>query len=269
MKNMQFHFSKYHGTGNDFILIDNRDLQINKHAQALFANMCHRRFGIGADGVILLQSHESCDFEMVYINADGREGSMCGNGGRCVAQFALDLGVVAQGQPMTFMAVDGVHHAKSIAGEIELEMQEAAFPAQSLDGWFMNTGSPHHLELVSSLADFPVLDKGKALRWHEAYQPGGTNVNFIEIRGTNALFVRTYERGVEDETFSCGTGVTAAAILYHTLHHSNESAGEVAIETLGGHLKVSFTLGDGLFQKVLLTGPAVKTFEGKYSQDKN
>lgn len=266
---MQIQFSKYHGTGNDFILIDNRNLKINKNEQGLFAAMCHRRFGIGADGVILLQGHDTCDFEMVYINADGKEGSMCGNGGRCVAQFALDLGVVAQGLPMTFMAVDGVHHAKAIAGEIELEMQTAAFPTPSLDGWFMNTGSPHHLIIVNDLADFPVFEKGKELRWHEAYQPGGINVNFVEIRSTNALFVRTFERGVEDETFSCGTGVTAAAMLYHTLHHSSATAGEVVIETLGGHLKVSFTSKAGLFQNVFLTGPAVKTYQGEYSPGKN
>lgn len=241
-------------------MIDNRAQIVHKSQQALFAHWCDRRFGIGADGVILLQTHPDHDFEMVYINADGREGSMCGNGGRCTVQFAHDLGII-DGKTR-FLAIDGVHHADMVDGMVHLEMQSVGFPEKAPEGGFyLNTGSPHHLAWVAELDTFDVANKGKALRWHPHYAPGGTNVNFLEKRGDNLLAVRTFERGVEAETFSCGTGVTAAALLLaYELHW--EGNFEVSIQTAGGMLKVRANRTDTGYSNVFLIGPASRVFEG-------
>lgn len=253
-------FYKYQGTGNDFVMIDNRAGIVHKSQQALFAQWCDRRFGIGADGVILLQLHADYDFQMVYINADGREGSMCGNGGRCTVQFAQDLGIIENST--RFLAVDGEHHAELLDGLVQLEMQSAALPESAPDGGhYLNTGSPHHLAWVTHLDDFNVDVIGKSLRWHQHYAPGGTNVNFLERRGTHQLAVRTYERGVEAETYSCGTGVTAAALL---LAYESGWQGdfEVDIHTAGGQLKVKAKRHASGFSDIHLTGPAKRVFEG-------
>lgn len=254
-------FYKYQGTGNDFVMIDNRSGSIHKSQQELFARWCDRRFGIGADGVILLQLHPDYDFEMVYINADGKEGSMCGNGGRCTVQFAYDLGIISK--KTSFMAVDGVHQATLENNKVQLEMQSTGFPAKApSEGFFLNTGSPHHLAWVTELAHFDVETVGKQLRWHAHYQPGGTNVNFLEKTGSQSLSVRTYERGVEAETYSCGTGVTAAALLlaYESGWHG---AFQVDIQTSGGQLQVKAVRTEHGFEQIYLIGPAQQVFEGR------
>lgn len=253
-------FFKYHGTGNDFVMIDNRDLAIDRKEQLLFGSWCDRRFGIGADGVILLQNHPDYDFEMVYINADGREGSMCGNGGRCVVQFAHDLGII---QASTrFLAVDGVHTAEINHDLVSLAMQPASFPEAAIEeGFYLDTGSPHHLAWVDGLADYDVDGVGKTIRWHSHYAPVGTNVNFLERIAEKTLRVRTFERGVEAETYSCGTGVTAAALLL-AFQEEWTLPFEVEILTSGGLLKVQAKKVKNGFEDIRLIGPAVQVYQG-------
>jgi diaminopimelate epimerase len=258
---MDLIFRKYQGTGNDFIMIDNRALVIDRSEQALFASWCDRRFGIGADGVILLQNHPQYAFEMVYINADGREGSMCGNGGRCAVQFAHALGLVEVAQSFVFIAVDGPHQAHISGDLVHLQMIDVGLPEKALEGWYLNTGSPHHMEVVTGLSDFPVSDRGFVLRWHEHYAPGGTNVNFVEILDKHVIKVRTFERGVEAETYSCGTGVTAAALLVDTLHNGRGNS-TIEVHTAGGVLRVSFEKTATAYQNIVLIGPAKEVFQG-------
>lgn len=255
---MNIPFYKYQGTGNDFVLIDNRNNLFDRERRDLVASICHRRFGIGADGFILLQNKEGYDFEMVYYNADGNESTMCGNGGRCIVQFAYDLGVI--GSQTRFLAVDGPHDAQVSDGLVHLHMIDVRPMAEKgTNAYFLNTGSPHYVEHVQNIEQFPVVDSGKKIRYSDAFQPGGTNVNFMqEVDG--ALFVRTYERGVEDETYSCGTGVTAAAIAASVLGKTSP----VSVKTLGGDLRVSYTKNtDGSYSDVYLIGPAVKVFQGE------
>ncbi len=251
-------FAKYQGTGNDFILIDDRAETFPLQNQALIAQLCHRRFGIGADGLILLRSDPSYDFRMVYINADGAEGSMCGNGGRCIVQFAHDLGLFEQ--ETRFMAVDGEHTATIDWDTVSLKMMDVDTTGQRAEFTFLNTGSPHVVQFVEALDTLDVVTTGRPMRYSEALQPGGANINFVEPLVDNALFVRTYERGVEDETYSCGTGVTAAALV---AHGQLGLTTPIAIQTLGGNLSVSFTpMPNGGFEQVYLQGPAIRVFTG-------
>lgn len=256
-------FAKYQGTGNDFILIDDRNNTFPTHNQSLVAQLCHRRFGIGADGLILLQNHPGYDFRMVYFNADGAEGSMCGNGGRCIVRFAHDLGVIKT--HTRFLAVDGEHLAEVDGDLVRLKMsdvsgQPTGSADQQTDYSFLHTGSPHVVKFLDDLATYDVVGEGRQLRHDAAFSPGGTNVNFAERVNGNGLFVRTYERGVEDETYSCGTGVTAAALIAHRQHNL---ASPVAIRTIGGQLRVAFTpKSDGSFTDIYLIGPAQRVFTG-------
>ncbi len=247
-------FYKYQGTGNDFVMIDNRDGQFPV-SQAYIEHLCHRRFGIGADGLILLQNDPDYDFRMVYFNADGREGSMCGNGGRCTVRFAEDLGIFSGST--TFIAVDGAHEATANSEVIALKMGEVHSLEQHEEYDFMNTGSPHYVKYVSDISNFDVFNEGRKIRYADEWvKRGGTNVNFVELLENETLYVRTYERGVEDETYSCGTGVTACALSAH-LKYNKQSP--VKIITNGGNLQVSF---DKDFQNIRLIGPAVRVFEG-------
>ena len=247
---MEIQFSKYQGTGNDFIIIDNRDENIVL-SNAQIAFLCDRRFGVGADGLIMLGTTNDYDFSMAYYNADGTEGSMCGNGGRCLVQYAHDHGIVKE--HYLFIAIDGPHEAKIESnGWIHLKMSDVN-KVEVGEGFFVaNTGSPHYVQLVKDIKQFDVFAKGKSIRYNERFKADGVNVNFIEFQQDH-LFVRTYERGVENETYSCGTGVTAAAITTH-LHKTGVH--RVAIQTLGGALAVSFNnQGGGHFNDIWLQGP--------------
>ncbi|MFA8299490.1 MAG: diaminopimelate epimerase [Hyphomicrobiales bacterium] len=256
---MKIHFYKYHGTGNDFIMIDNRENRFPQDPD-IITNLCHRRFGIGADGLILLQNHSQYDFNMVYFNSDGHQSSMCGNGGRCIVAFAYHLGIIKD--ECKFEAIDGEHSASIISSNkdqatVKLRMQDVNSISHSDGEYFLNTGSPHVVKLVDNVNCYDVNKHGKDIRNSEKYAPHGTNVNFIEKSG-DKLIVRTFERGVEEETWSCGTGVTAASIVLSTL----EDANEVNIITKGGELKVYLEKEKNLFTNLYLQGPAVKTFEG-------
>ncbi|MEZ0611524.1 diaminopimelate epimerase [Fibrella sp. WM1] len=253
-------FYKYQGTGNDFVLIDDRAQTFPAHDQALIAHLCHRRFGIGADGLILLQNHPDYDFRMVYFNADGAEGSMCGNGGRCIVRFAHDLRLFDS--TTRFLAVDGEHTAEVRGELVHLHMSDVADMAVQPDHTFLNTGSPHVVQFVDDVDEYDVVAEGRAIRYSAAFAPGGTNVNFTQLTDDGrSLSVRTYERGVEDETYSCGTGVTAAALAAYR-HHGLPSP--VAIQVVGGALQVSFSpQPDGRFSDIYLIGPAKRVFTGE------
>lgn len=254
-------FEKYQGTGNDFILVDHRENRIIKHGDhELIAHLCNRRFGIGADGLILLEKSEVCDFKMVYFNADGRESTMCGNGGRCLIQFAYNKGLFQTAT--TFEAIDGVHRGKLLAsGEVQLEMANVSEICQLDQVTFeLNTGSPHYVEF-GKIPD-NVKNAGARIRYNEKYNHQGINVNFVQKKN-NSLEVATYERGVEDETLSCGTGVTAA-VLASAMKDNQFGTINNVVSTKGGTLSVTaFRNTDGTFSQVWLTGPAVKVFEGK------
>ncbi|MEM9982584.1 MAG: diaminopimelate epimerase [Bacteroidota bacterium] len=251
-------FHKYHGTGNDFIMIDNREKRYNL-TQTTISALCHRRFGIGADGLILLQETAAYDFQMIYYNANGTEGSMCGNGGRCTVQFAKDLGLIDQ--KTYFLAVDGPHQASLNEGLIRLKMQDVKKIATYHDYFFVDTGSPHYVAWVDNLPQYDVFNEGKAIRNNDLFKEKGTNVNFIEKVDACTLQVRTYERGVEDETYSCGTGVTAAALIYSL----QDVPSPVQVQTKGGTLQVSFQQDSSqVFSEIYLIGPAQKVFEGTY-----
>jgi len=252
MNNMKFY--KYQGTGNDFIMVDNRDGSFSV-SQEYIEHLCNRRFGIGADGLILLQNDAEYDFRMVYYNADGREGSMCGNGGRCTVRFAEDLGIFVENTK--FIAVDGEHTAKANKKAITLKMGEVHSLERHEAFDFMNTGSPHYVTYVTDIETFDVFSVGKNIRYSpEWVARGGTNVNFIEILNDDTIYVRTYERGVEDETYSCGTGVTAS-VLSAYMRHSMKSP--INVITKGGNLQVSFNRD---FTNIHLTGPAIRVFDG-------
>jgi diaminopimelate epimerase len=252
------HFHKYQGTGNDFVMIDDRTNTFPVNT-ALIAHLCDRRFGIGADGLILIQNAEGYDFKMVYFNADGNEGSMCGNGGRCAVRFAQDLGIFEDST--TFVAVDGPHKAVACEDEIFLKMSNVSAIDQQYAYDFMNTGSPHYVTFVENVETINIVTEGRKIRYNDRFE-GGTNVNFVQILDDNTIYVRTYERGVEDETFSCGTGVTACALAAH-LRHS--LANPVNIVTKGGSLRVSFgEPQNNCFENIYLIGPAVQVFEGQF-----
>lgn len=254
---MQFSFFKYHGTGNDFILIDNREAIFPAGDETLVARLCERHTGIGSDGLILLENDESADFRMVYYNADGRIGSMCGNGGRCIVAFAKKLGIISE--KTVFIASDGRHEATIKDGIISLKMQNVDIIRTKPDYQFLNTGSPHHVQLVEDLDNYEVFREGRRLRYG-LYGEKGSNINFVEPRGENSFAVRTYERGVEDETLSCGTGVTAVALAMYQSGLAKSS--KVAIQTRGGDLQVSFHRNSELFTDIHLIGPAVEVFKG-------
>jgi diaminopimelate epimerase len=254
---MGIRFSKYQGTGNDFILIDNRDGSAMLSREQV-ARLCDRRFGIGADGLMLLELVDGYDFRMVYYNSDGRESSMCGNGGRCIAAFAYKLGLT--GINTRFLAIDGGHEATLHPdGMVSLQMADVGAVLAFADHYILDTGSPHYVQWVDDVDATDVFNAGRAIRQRTDFAPDGINVNFVQ-RSTEGLKVRTYERGVEDETLSCGTGVTAAAIAA-----SGEKTGsfKTLVTTPGGNLEISFDKsGPGAASNVILKGPAFFVFEG-------
>ncbi len=257
LSNMEFNFFKYQGTGNDFVLIDNRSSFFPKEDIALVEKLCDRRFGIGADGLILLENHESLDFKMVYYNSDGKESSMCGNGGRCLVHFAQYLGVIDV--KCSFEAVDGLHHATIDKDFVSLQMNDVENVSVGKDFTFLNTGSPHHVSVVSELESYNVVQNGRDIR-NRVYGNEGSNVNFVEKMDDNNFSVRTYERGVEDETLSCGTGVTAVAIAMFETGQTN--ANKIGLKTLGGNLQVRFKKEERIYTNIFLEGPAIQVFKG-------
>lgn len=257
---MKIAFEKYHGTGNDFIIIDIRNHAIPPTSD-IIAHLCDRRFGIGADGLIMLHVSEGHDFGMRYFNADGNESTLCGNGGRCITAFARNLGIVET--KASFSAADGIHNAEILSVEgkvsqVSLGMADVETSVWDGDSIFLDTGSPQLVNICSGLHTFDVYNKGKELRHDPLYGPSGTNVNFIEdLNGK--LSIRTYERGVEDETLSCGTGVTAAAIGWAI---KNDIPSPVQLHARGGILNVSFKRVEKVFTDIRLEGPATFVFSG-------
>lgn len=259
---MKLPFYKYQGTGNDFIMIDNRTLKLPRANTAMVKQLCDRRFGIGGDGLIYLQDKPGYDFEMVYFNSDGRESTMCGNGGRCIIQFAHDMGL--GGVEFSFLAVDGPHRGRILPdGQVSLQMQDVNVTFKLEDDYILDTGSPHIVHFVKNIHEYPVVSEGRSIRYSDKHREDGINVNFTEEISKGSIFVRTYERGVEDETLSCGTGVVASAIAYY--FHNTYKPNDIAIQTLGGLLHVKFNIQDMHFTDIWLTGPAERVFKGEIS----
>ncbi|NND52191.1 MAG: diaminopimelate epimerase [Flavobacteriaceae bacterium] len=252
-------FYKYHGCGNDFIIIDNRTNTFDKSDPAKIAELCHRRFGIGADGLILLEDHETLDFKMVYYNSDGNQSSMCGNGGRCITHFAHYLNLLDI--KATFEAIDGVHHSILKDDVIRLQMQNVSGIGRMNNDIILNTGSPHIVRLVDDLAKVDIDKSGAELRYSETFKDDGINVNFVEKINDENFKVRTYERGVEAETLSCGTGVTAVAIAMNFIGETEKNL--INLKTPGGDLQVSFEKRTNAYIDIWLVGPAVQVYKGE------
>lgn len=257
---MQLEFYKYQGAGNDFVMIDNRSGFFPKENTQLVAHLCDRRFGIGGDGLILLENDTETDFKMVYYNSDGNQSSMCGNGGRCLVAFAKDLEVIED--KTTFIATDGLHHASfEDNGLVSLQMIDVPTIAIKNDHSFLNTGSPHHVQMVEDLEHYNIKEEGAAIRYGELYGAAGSNINFVKKIDDTTFRLRTYERGVEDETLACGTGATAVAIAMNATGQTNATAININVE--GGKLVVSFDKGQNGFTNVFLKGPAKFVFKGE------
>jgi len=249
-------FQKYQGTGNDFVMIDDRQEVFDLDDHHLVAQLCDRKFGIGADGLIIVRNHGSADFKMVYYNSDGHLTSLCGNGSRCAVKFAQTLGLVEG--PCSFETSEGILNANIVGELVHIQMPDVHKIETFEDHYFLNTGSPHHICKVADVEQYDVYNEGKKIRYGAPYHETGSNVNFMEPKGSSQIFVRTYERGVEDETLSCGTGVTAAALVQGLLGESSP----INVQTLGGHLQISFEKENGGFKNVFLIGPAEKVFAG-------
>ena len=253
---MNLTFYKYQGTGNDFIIVDNRTKTFPKNNVKTIAKLCDRNFGIGADGLILLENDNTSDFKMVYFNADGTSNTMCGNGGRCIVAFAKKLDLIKE--KTTFLASDGLHYASIKNGIVSLQMINVSDVQVSTDFVFTNTGSPHHVQPVENIKEFDVFSEGRKIR--NTYGKEGSNVNFVKKIDNNTFKVRTYERGVENETLACGTGVTAVAIAMHKTHKTDKNSINLLVE--GGELNVSFTEENNIYKNVFLTGKAEFVFKG-------
>ena len=259
---MNLKFYKYQGTGNDFILADNRKNEYSGLTSYQIHHLCNRRLGIGADGLMLLNEKPGYDFEMKYYNADGKDGSLCGNGGRCIIKFAYHLGI--HRELYRFLAADGAHEAEiDTDGIISLKMNDVKNIRKFHNDFILDTGSPHYIKLVSNVLDMDVYKKGSEIRNSKEFVDEGINVNFVEqMSEVDKIVVRTFERGVEDETHSCGTGVTAAALV---CFHNENGFNEVEVKTLGGTLTVEYDkTDDNYFENIWLCGPAEKVFEGTF-----
>lgn len=257
---MTIQFSKYQGAGNDFIMIDGRKTLPTLDSKTI-SHLCNQHFGIGADGLLLLSTEEGFDFRMVYYNSDGSEATFCGNGGRCIVAFAAAMGL--NKKEYHFIAADGIHQAEIIEHKgnksiISLGMQDASIYSFSPAVCYLNTGTYHLVKFVDDVSELDVVKIGRSIRNEVQYAPHGTNVNFVAVK-TDGLYLRTYEKGVENETLACGTGATAAAISASLLHGGNE----FKVHTLGGTLKVTFAVDGDKYTDVILTGEATKVFDGQ------
>lgn len=249
-------FFKYQGTGNDFVMIDDRSEVFDLEDHKLIAKLCDRKFGIGADGLILVRNHQEADFEMVYYNADGYLTSLCGNGSRCVVKFANQLGVI--GNQCQFMTVEGILEAKIENDLVHIKMPNVNSVETYENHYFLHTGSPHHICFVEDVEHYDVFHEGRKIRNGAPYFENGSNVNFVQSLDNSKIFVRTYERGVEDETLSCGTGVTAAALVKGL----EGEASPISVKTLGGDLQISFERENSGFKDIFLIGPAIQVYSG-------
>ena len=254
---MNLVFYKYQGTGNDFVIVDNRKKIFPKDNINFINKLCDRNFGIGADGVILIENHDTTDFKMIYFNADGSE-TMCGNGGRCAVAFAKKLNII--NNKTNFTAFDGEHYAEIDNEIVSLHMIDVNDIKINDDSVFAFTGTQHHVELVDSLNDYPVYENGKKIRYR--YANPGANVNFAQQINNNTFRVRTYEKGVENETLACGTGVTAVAIAMYATKKTTDTNIKLPVE--GGLLEVSFDENNGNYTNIFLKGPAVCVFKGEF-----
>lgn len=261
---MKLHFFKYQATGNDFVMIDNRSGSVLLSVEQI-QHICDRKFGVGADGLMLLEKHPEKNFNLVYYNSDGTQ-SLCGNGSRAAVHMASALGMI--NGKASFLAYDGAHQAQILdGGIIKLLMNNVSDVRKEGDQWFIHTGSPHLIQFVKDIEHFPVFDEGKRIRYSDAFKPAGTNVNFVELRANNTIYVRTYERGVEDETLSCGTGVTAAALAasfhgYTSPVQIQTKGGKLAVEFKSGHSGLNGNSSQPAFTDIFLIGPAKMVFEG-------
>ncbi len=255
---MIIEFYKYQGTGNDFIMIDDRKNAFNINDYNLIASLCERRMGIGADGLILLRNHTKYDFEMIYFNSDGHQSSMCGNGGRCIIAFAQLLEIIKN--ETTFLAIDGEHKGQLLGDAIALQMQDVSEIVGEGDGLVLDTGSPHYIKMVDDLKNINIEKEGRKIRNSKPFKKDGINVNFVQ--DSTDLQVRTYERGVEAETLSCGTGVVATAIAMHYANCIEEDL--INIKTEGGDLSVSFEEFNGTYRNIWLSGEVSMVYAGEF-----
>lgn len=257
---MNIPFKKYQGTGNDFILIDNRNhiFPIDQ-AESIVPKMCDRKFGIGSDGLVLVNNHAEYDYEMIFFNPDGSK-SLCGNASRCTYAFAKIIGIASE--KATFLTTDGVHEIKQVGENIHFQLRDI----EKIDkinetDWYVNTGSPHYVKVVDDVNTVEIMSEGSTIRYSEPFQhQNGTNVNFIQLE-EGKVEARTYERGVEAETLSCGTGVTAVGLVAGNLNYQSP----VQVETKGGNLSVSFEKDGDSYKNIWLAGPAEFVFEGIYT----
>ena len=257
---MYIAFYKYQGTGNDFIILDDYHQAAPVLTTKQIKHLCNRQFGIGADGLMYLKKKDGYDFEMLYFNSDGNPSSMCGNGGRCLVKFAYNTGL--HKSTYRFYAIDGDHEAEiDFDGTVSLMMQNVNKVLYHNGHMILNTGSPHFVKFTPDVEDVDVLESGRSIRYSDEFEKEGINVNFVEVLDDDSILVRTYERGVEDETLSCGTGVTAAALLSA---HNDNGFNTVLVKTNGGHLSVEFNkIDDEHFSDIWLCGPAEFVFKGE------
>ncbi|MDC3034581.1 diaminopimelate epimerase [bacterium] len=259
---MTLKFDKYQGAGNDFIILNNYDGLFSQLSDQQFREMCDRNRGIGADGIILLEPSDIVDFEMKYYNSDGKLSSLCGNGARCLVLYAFKNKII--GKKAKFNAIDGVHEAWLTSPEkVKIQINEVKKIFNHKDSFVTNTGSPHYVKIMDNILDLDVKKEGSQIRFSKDFTPDGINVNFLKKRNNSNFSIRTYERGVEDETLACGTGAVAAAIV---MHYIGETSGKtnLNIETLGGNLKVDFDFDDSIYKNIFLEGPANYVFSGIY-----
>jgi diaminopimelate epimerase len=256
---MIIRFYKYQGTGNDFVILDNRDKRYDVLTADQVELLCDRRFGIGADGLMMLNLIKGYDFEMIYYNADGKPSSMCGNGGRCLTKFASDIGITQT--TYQFIAIDGDHEAiVNVDGTVALKMSDVNQMRYDHGNYILDTGSPHFVTMATNIMHLDVNRKGHDIRYSNEFKADGINVNFVELTDEpDKIIVRTYERGVEAETWSCGTGVTAAALV---CNHNDNGFNRVEVQTKGGQLSVEYDKMGNTFRNIWLSGPATKVFEG-------
>jgi diaminopimelate epimerase len=257
---MKIDFFKYHGTGNDFVIIDSFNKPPVQLTEKQIKNLCDRHFGIGADGLMFLCKKDGYDFEMKYYNSDGKQSTMCGNGGRCLVKFAHASDILKS--TYRFTAIDGEHEAEiETDGTVRLKMKDVGHVEMHASHAILNTGSPHFVKFAADVEDIDVVATGREIRYSDAFKKDGINVNFVESTGEDSIYIRTYERGVEDETLSCGTGVTAAAVLSA---HNENGFNTVRVKTPGGNLRVEFNkLNDDRYENIWLCGPAEFVFKGE------